>query len=69
MTRPPDERVVLSLEDKRRRGLFRKWTVLEEPVAVHSLMYYSRLVVPAGTAWRARAPSSASRAPTAATAR
>jgi predicted glycosyltransferase len=42
------ERVVLSLEDKRRRGLFAKWTVLEEPAAVHSLMYYSRLVVSNG---------------------
>ncbi|HEX9186800.1 MAG TPA: DUF354 domain-containing protein [Vicinamibacteria bacterium] len=43
-----DERVVLSLEDKRRRGHFGRWTVLEEPAAVHSLMYYSRLVVSNG---------------------
>jgi len=42
------ERVIFSLEDKRRRGRFLAWTVLEEPVAVHSLMYYSRLVVSNG---------------------
>lgn len=43
-----DEKVVLSLEDKRRRGLFGKWTIVEEPVDVHSLMFFSRLVVSNG---------------------
>ncbi len=43
------DRVLLSLEDKRRRNLFRSWTVLEEPVPdIRSLMYYSRLVISSG---------------------
>lgn len=43
------ERVVLSLEDKRRQGRFRGWQVLEEPVSdIHSLMYYSALVASNG---------------------
>ncbi len=43
------ERVVLSLEDKRRRACFKGWQVLEEPVSdIHSLMYYSALVASNG---------------------
>ncbi len=41
--------VVLSLEDKTRRSLFDGWKILEEPVSdIHSLMYYSKLVVSSG---------------------
>ena len=44
-----EHRVVLSLEDKRRRGLFKNWLILEEPVAdIHSLIYYSRALVSSG---------------------
>jgi uncharacterized protein len=41
--------VVLSLEDKRRRHLYDGWRILEEPVSdIHSLMYYSALVLSSG---------------------
>ena len=44
-----EDRVLLSLEDKRRRDLFPNWTILEEPVAdIRSLIYHSRLVVSSG---------------------
>lgn len=38
-----EDRVLLSLEDKRRKSLFPRWTILEEPVEdLYSLMHYSR---------------------------
>ena len=45
-----DVRVVLSLEKKSLTDQFPKdWTVLEEPVSdIHSLMYYSKLVISSG---------------------
>ena len=43
------EKVVLSLEDKRRQDRFTGWQVLQEPVSdIHSLMYYSALVASNG---------------------
>ncbi len=47
---PRGLRVVLSLEDKRRREFFPDdWLVLEEPVEdIHSLIYYARAVVSSG---------------------
>jgi predicted glycosyltransferase len=46
----PDRTVVLSLEDKSIAHKFPKhWIILEEPVAdIHSLIYYSKLVVSSG---------------------
>ncbi|OQP51695.1 DUF354 domain-containing protein [Niastella populi] len=43
-------RVVLSLEDKSYAGRYPKhWTILQEPVEdIHSLIYYSRLVLSSG---------------------
>jgi predicted glycosyltransferase len=45
-----DVRVILSLEKKSLKEQFpNHWTVLEEPVSdVHSLMYYSKLVISSG---------------------
>ena len=47
---PAEYPVLLSLEDKENRGLYPKhWTLLREPVAaIHSLLYYSRLVISSG---------------------
>lgn len=43
------ERVVLSLEDKRRRHLYPRWQILEEPVSdIHSLLYHAALVISTG---------------------
>jgi predicted glycosyltransferase len=43
-------KIVLSLEDKSKRELYPKeWIILEEPVQdIHSLMYYSRVVISSG---------------------
>jgi len=42
-------KVVLSLEKKKLRDNYPKWEILEEPVDdIHSLMYYSRLVISSG---------------------
>lgn len=42
-------RVILSLENKKLSGNYPKWQILEEPVReIHSLMYYSRLVISSG---------------------
>jgi predicted glycosyltransferase len=43
------ERVVLSLEDKRRRHLYPRWQILEEPVSdIRSLLYHASLVISSG---------------------
>ena len=43
------ERVVLSLEDKRRRHLYPRWKILEEPVSdIRSLLYHASLVISSG---------------------
>ncbi|MCF7853741.1 MAG: DUF354 domain-containing protein [Candidatus Pacebacteria bacterium] len=43
------QNVVLSLEDKDKRKLFSEWLILDEPVPdIHSLMFYSRLVLANG---------------------
>jgi len=46
----PNAKVLLSLEDKSIKDKFPKhWTILEEPVGdIHSLIYYSKLVVSSG---------------------
>jgi hypothetical protein len=44
-----NEPVLLSLENKERRGLFSKWRILNEPVSdIYSLMYYSKGVASNG---------------------
>ncbi len=47
---PEDWQVVLSLENKENAGKYPKgWLILEEPVAdIHSLMYYSQIVISSG---------------------
>lgn len=47
---PSDWPVVLSLENKEKAGAYPKnWILLEEPVPdIHSLMYYSRVVISSG---------------------
>ena len=47
---PADWKVVLSLENKENTGLYPKnWIILKEPVTnIHSLMYYSTVVVSSG---------------------
>lgn len=47
---PSDATVILSLEDKTIANKFPKnWIILEEPVTdIHSLMYYSQLVISSG---------------------
>jgi len=43
------EKVLLSLEDKARRTSYANWQILEEPVDdIHSLMFYSRMVISSG---------------------
>ncbi|HUT35626.1 MAG TPA: DUF354 domain-containing protein [Planctomycetota bacterium] len=44
-----DAKVVLSLENKAIRERYTQWQILEEPVGdIHSLMYYSKLVISSG---------------------
>ena len=47
---PQDWKVVLSLENKENAGRYpAEWLILEEPVAdIHSLMYYSQIVISSG---------------------
>ena len=47
---PPEWKVVLSLENKENTGRYPKnWLILEEPVTdIHSLMYYSQIVISSG---------------------
>lgn len=47
---PKDWKVILSLENKENAGRYPEgWRILEEPVAdIHSLMYYSRIVISSG---------------------
>jgi len=44
-----EDNVILSLENKRLRANYAQWRILEEPVRdIHSLMYFSRLVISSG---------------------
>lgn len=47
---PKDVPVLLSLENKQNKGKYpAHWTILEEPIRdIHSLMYYSKLVISSG---------------------
>lgn len=47
---PSDWQVVLSLENKEKAGFYpSEWILLEEPVPdIHSLMYYSKIVISSG---------------------
>lgn len=41
--------VILSLEDKSKKDIYRNWIILKEPVSdIHSLMYFSKLVISNG---------------------
>ena len=41
--------VLLSLENKSRKRIYKKWVILEEPIhGIHSLMYYSKLLISNG---------------------
>lgn len=43
------EKVMVSLENKERKCVYKDWLILEEPLEdIHSLMYYSKLVISNG---------------------